>query len=118
MIRRSLRPSSAGILLLLLVALVAWRLWEASSVAPLPDVLAPGEYQVARVIDGDTLLLENGARIRIIGADAPETVKPEHPVEPWGTEASAFTHKFCAGGVVRLQMDKERTDKFGRFLAY
>ena len=29
-------------------------------------------YRVKRVVDGDTLLLTNGERIRLIGVDAPE----------------------------------------------
>jgi micrococcal nuclease len=56
--------------------------------------------------------------IRLIGVNTPETVKPEHPVEPWGPEATAFTRHFLAGGVVRLSFDRERVDRFGRFLAY
>lgn len=85
-----------------------------------PEVLREGVYRVERVVDGDTLLLENGARIRLIGADTPETVKPDHPVEPFGPEAAAFTEQFVeeGGGEVRLQMDRRRKDRFDRFLAY
>ena len=49
-----------------------------------PETLAPGVYQVDRVVDGDTLVLANQHRVRLIGADTPETVRPNHPVEPWG----------------------------------
>jgi micrococcal nuclease len=83
-----------------------------------PEALPPGAYQVGRVVDGDTLLLSNGARVRLIGADTPETVKPNHPVEPWGKEATQFTREFVAGGEVRLEFDREEKDKYGRFLAY
>ncbi len=85
---------------------------------PPPESLAEGTYQVRRVVDGDTLLLANGARLRLIGADTPETVKPNSPVERWGPEAAQFTKDFVACGEVRLQMDHERVDKYGRFLAY
>ena len=54
----------------------------------------------------------------MIGANAPETVKPNWPVEPWGPEASQFTKDFLAGGVVRLEFDGQRRDKYGRTLAY
>ena len=85
-----------------------------------PESLSEGNYKVERVVDGDTLLLENDARVRLIGVDAPESVKPDHPVEPFGPEASAFTKKWVgkAGNTVRLQFDKERVDQYGRFLAY
>ncbi|NLS97830.1 MAG: thermonuclease family protein [Planctomycetaceae bacterium] len=85
-----------------------------------PESLSEGAYRVQRVVDGDTLLLEGGARVRLIGADTPETVQPNHAVEPYGPEATAYTEQFVhdAGGEVRLQMDRERKDRFDRFLAY
>ncbi len=77
-------------------------------------------HRVRRVVDGDTLLLESGARVRLIGADTPETVKPNHPVEPYGPEATEFTKQLIGStdGEVRLQTDREQKDRFGRFLAY
>ena len=83
-----------------------------------PAALAEGVYEVDRVVDGDTLVLTNHARIRLIGADTPETKKPNHPVEPWGPEATEFTKRFVSGGRVRLQLDREQQDRYGRFLAY
>lgn len=70
-----------------LVILVLWRLWQPPE-APLPDSLAPGVYQVQRAVDGDTLQLKNGVRLRLIGVDTPETVTPQHGEEPWGREAT------------------------------
>lgn len=80
----------------------------------------PGEYRVRRAVDGDTLLLEDGQRVRLIGVDTPESVKPDTPVEPWGPEASNFTKQFLreARNTVRLEFDRERTDDYGRLLAY
>ena len=43
--------------------------------------------RVKRVIDGDTLLLTNGERVRLIGVDTPETKHPKKPVERFGKEA-------------------------------
>ena len=111
--RRRRLPLAAAILVF--IALV-WRYFSAPP-AP-PEFLAEGLYDVERVVDGDTLLLANHARVRLIGADTPETVKPNHPVDPWGTEASQFTRQFVAGRQVRLELDRERVDKYGRFLAY
>lgn len=102
----------------LFAVLVVVRLWQSTRGPHVPDVLAEGVYPVARVVDGDTLLLANGARVRLQGVDTPETVKPDHDVEPWGPEASAFTRQFVAEGSVRLQFDRERKDRYDRFLAY
>jgi micrococcal nuclease len=85
-----------------------------------PEALGEGIHSVRRVVDGDTLLLESGARVRLQGIDTPETVKEDHPVEPWGPEASEFTKAFIdrAGGRVRLSFSQERVDDYGRFLAF
>ncbi|MBX7169092.1 MAG: thermonuclease family protein [Pirellulales bacterium] len=79
-----------------------------------------GAYRVQRVVDGDTLLLDNDQRVRLIGVDTPESVKPDTPVQPFGKEATAFTRQFLAAGQnrVRLEFDQERTDDYGRLLAY
>jgi len=78
-----------------------------------------GEWHtVRRVVDGDTLLLENRERIRLIGVDTPETVRPNHPVERFGPEASAFTTRLAERQRVRLVFGREREDKYGRTLAF
>lgn len=84
-----------------------------------PDVIQTGVYPVDRVVDGDTLLLVGGARVRLIGSDTPETVKPDHPAEPFGHEATAFTERFIAegNGDVRLEFDGPSKDQYDRFLA-
>lgn len=74
--------------------------------------------KVARVIDGDTIVLENGTKIRYIGVDTPETVHPSKPVQFMGKEASEYNRKLVEGNNVRLEYDVERTDKYGRTLAY
>ena len=65
-----------------------------------------GNYRVVeRVIDGDTLLLDNGERVRLIGVDTPETKHPNKPVEHFGKEAAAFTQRMVEGKRVRLEFD-------------
>ena len=78
-----------------------------------------GEVRVKRCVDGDTIILEGGTRVRLIGADTPETVKPNWHVEPFGPEASEFTQKAieAAGNKVRLEPDGDRTDRYKRQLA-
>jgi micrococcal nuclease len=99
--------------------LAIWRAY--SSTAPkAPEQLEEGIHEVRRVVDGDTLLLASGARVRLQGINTPETVKPNHPVEAWGLEASKFTKGFIAkaGHRVRLTFSLERKDRYDRFLAY
>ncbi|MXY25576.1 MAG: nuclease [Acidobacteria bacterium] len=76
------------------------------------------EYEVERVVDGDTIIVRGVGRIRLIGVDTPETVDPRRPVEFFGREASAFTKRTLEGKRVRLEYDWERTDRYGRTLAY
>lgn len=73
---------------------------------------------VARAVDGDTLKLSTGERIRLIGVDTPETKHPKKPVEYFGKEAAAFTRREIEGREVRLEYDWQKQDKYGRILAY
>ena len=80
-----------------------------------------GDVLVTRVVDGDTaeMLIEGGeVDVRFIGIDTPETVAPGQPVECYGQEASAYTESRLEGRTVRLEYDVERTDRYGRTLAY
>lgn len=105
---------------IVIAILIVVRAWQDHSRPEPPEALPEGTYVVERVVDGDTLLLAGGARLRLIGSDTPETVKPGHPIEPFGPEATQFTRQFVAetDGRIRLQMDRERLDKYGRFLGY
>lgn len=79
----------------------------------------PADAQVVeRVIDGDTVVVRGVGRVRLIGVDTPETVDPRRAVEFFGREASAFTKRLLEGQRVRLEYDRERTDRYGRTLAY
>ena len=80
--------------LLLLVFFIVLLLLTLPS--PVPSSYAQ-TYKVERVIDGDTLLLTNGERIRLIGVDTPETKHPEKPVERFGKEAYLFTKNMPEG---------------------
>lgn len=75
-------------------------------------------YLCERVVDGDTIIIDNNEKVRLIGVDTPETVHPNKPVEFFGKEASAFTKRMVEGKKVRLEYDWEKKDKYGRTLAY
>ena len=83
-----------------------------------PFELSEGSREVEFVVDGDTIQFRGQMRVRLIGVNTPETVKPNHPVEPCGPEATEFTRRFLAGGRAHLRFDAERIDRYGRILAY
>lgn len=76
------------------------------------------EAVVRRVIDGDTVELVNGQRVRYIGIDTPELVHPQKPVECFGREAKAENQQLIEGKMVRMEKDISETDKYGRLLRY
>ncbi|MCM8779904.1 MAG: thermonuclease family protein [Candidatus Omnitrophica bacterium] len=86
---------------------------------------------VKRVVDGDTLLLENGERVRLIGIDTPEmhesnklyrdaqrTKQDAETIMELGRQAYLFTKGLVEGKRVRLEFDVEKYDKYKRLLAY
>ena len=75
-------------------------------------------YKVKRVIDGDTLLLINGERVRLIGVNTPETKHPQKPVEYFGREAYLFTKQMVDGKEARFEFERQKRDRYGRLLAY
>jgi micrococcal nuclease len=88
---------------------------------PTPAVEVPDgdDVTVDRVVDGDTLVVSGGRRVRLIGVDTPETEHPSVDVQCFGREASAFLADLLPRGTaVRLVYDLERTDRYDRTLAY
>jgi endonuclease YncB( thermonuclease family) len=78
-------------------------------------------YKVTRVVDGDTIEIEmNGKaeKVRLIGVDTPETVHPTKGEEPYGKEASNFTKAQLTGQQIRLELDVQERDRYGRLLGY
>ncbi len=73
---------------------------------------------VKRVIDGDTIELSDGRKVRYIGVDTPETVDPRKPVQCFGREASAKNHELVENKEVELEKDISETDRYGRLLRY
>ena len=78
---------------------------------------------VRKVTDGDTIRVdfEDGPLnqpVRYIGMDAPETVKPDTPVQPFGPEASAENARLVAGKRLCLEKDISERDRYDRLLRY
>jgi micrococcal nuclease len=127
------RGARIGWAVVFLAAVLAIRWWSPPRSSDGDAPPEEGLWHVDRVVDGDTLVVSQQSqqsidgrsqdvprqgRVRLIGVDTPETVRPDHPVEAWGPQATAFTRQFVAHGSVRLQFDKERVDKYQRMLAY
>jgi len=79
---------------------------------------AATDGRVTRLVDGDTLVVD-GVRIRLIGVDTPESKRPGSPVECFALEAAArMAALLPVGTAVRLALDVDPTDDYGRTLAY
>jgi endonuclease YncB( thermonuclease family) len=80
--------------------------------------VASGTVRVARVIDGDTIVIDGGERVRYIGMDTPEIVDPRKPVQCFGRESAARNRELVEGKMVRLVRDVSDRDKYHRLLRY
>lgn len=75
-------------------------------------------YMVKRVVDGDTIELDTGEKVRYIGINTPETVDPRRPVQCFGAEATKKNKELVEWKLVRLEKDVSDKDKYGRLLRY
>lgn len=89
-----------------------------AALAALAGCLGEGstEAVVARVIDGDTIELSTGETVRYLMVNTPETTGGKN--ECYGQNAVRFNTDLVLGKTVRLSYDVERTDAYGRTLAY
>lgn len=76
------------------------------------------ETFVNRVIDGDTIELSSGEKVRYIGIDTPETKDPRKPVQCFGEEAYLKNKELVEGKAVKMEKDISERDKYGRLLRY
>jgi len=88
--------------------------------APAAFAKAPAAnvYRIARVVDGDTVYLTNGDKIRLVQIDTPEVY---FGAECWGHQASAETGRLLpVGTLVRLAPEPatDSVDRYGRLLRY
>lgn len=91
--------------------------------APSPTPTAQSGYRseiatVSAVIDGDTIVLADGKKLRYIGIDTPETKHPVKGVQCFGKEASEKNKQLVDGKTIRIERDVSDTDRYGRLLRY
>lgn len=85
--------------------------------------LVPGEAKekevvVSKVIDGDTVMLENGDIVQYLGIDAPKLKKNEGGPEFYAREAAKYNKSLVLMKKVRLEFDVKKKDAQGKLLAY
>lgn len=90
-------------------------MWHASEIV---SEHTPSVVRINRAIDGDTIELQNGERVRYIGVNAPESVSVRRAGECFGKEAAVFNKNLVEGKVVRLEKDISDRDKYGRLLRF
>lgn len=84
--------------------------------APETSPCGPTTGIVARIVDGDTIELESGERIRYLMVNTPETTGGKN--ECYGQNAVTFNTDLVLGKAVTLAYDTQCEDMFGRTLAY
>ena len=101
-----------------LAALGAFLAFAVSTHAVEPGAL---EGAVVRVVDGYTIHVRLGDRVekvRYIGVNTPEVHHPRKGEQPGGREAAEVNRRLVTGRRVRLELDVQARDRYGRLLAY
>ena len=81
----------------------------------------PLDGTVIRIVDGDTIHVDVGGRVekvRYIGVNTPEIHHPRTGEEPGGRAAADVNRQLVSGRRVRLELDAQVRDRYGRLLAY
>ncbi|UJO99958.1 MAG: thermonuclease family protein [Nitrosomonas sp.] len=75
-------------------------------------------YQVARVYDGDTIILEDRKQVRLLGVNTPEIESRHRSEEPGGVAAKKWLQNQLRDNQVYLEFDQVKRDKYKRLLAH
>jgi len=88
--------------------------------ANLAKIPTESEVLISEVIDGDTVKLSDGNKVRILAINTPETKDPRKLVQCFGAEALKKMTKLVKGKKVKLIIDASQgdKDKYGRLLRY
>lgn len=113
---RRYRPARATILVLAIASALPLAACDSDGDDAGGSSCGPTKGVVERVIDGDTVELETGERVRYLLVDTPETTNGK--MDCWGEQAVAANVSFVQGQEVTLRYDVECDDRFDRLLAY
>ncbi len=75
-------------------------------------------YSVKTIYDGDTVALEDGRKVRLLGINTPEVQHKGKMADAGGEDAKTWLTNKLQHTKVRLEFDFEKTDKYGRTLAH
>ena len=75
-------------------------------------VIGEGYVEVTRIIDGDTIEVDDNETIRLLGINTPERG------EKYYKEAKEFLEMVLMNKTIKLEFGKDKKDKYGRTLAY
>ncbi|TXL00792.1 hypothetical protein BMR11_01875 [Methylococcaceae bacterium CS5] len=75
-------------------------------------------YKVKKVYDGDTVLLNDGRKIRLIGINTPEIEYAKQSAQAGGDVARKWLTQQLLNTTIRLEFDQEKQDKYKRYLAH
>jgi len=95
-------------------------IWQLPALAFCPVPVDPQRVSVRQVVDGDTLRLEDGRSVRLIGLNAPEIGRKGRTSEAYAEAARQRLQALvkASGGEVGLVPGSESKDKYGRTLAH
>lgn len=110
------------ILILLFFAILSLSCNREGSLLNDHDIL-PASALVEEAVDGDTVRIRGGKLVRYIGIDTPELRRKSggrwvYDPTPFSKDAYDLNKQLVEGKLVRLEYDKEKTDKYNRALAY
>lgn len=92
------------------------------SLTPLPTQPVASEsaeiVTVKRVVDGDTIELTDGRKVRYIGIDTPELHHPTKGIQCFGKEAMEKNKELVEGKEIKMKKDVSDTDRYKRLLRY
>jgi len=116
-----LRKKSIFTLLLTLLIVginLLWTGWKEKENTPPVKELPEGQYKVTRVIDGDTIVLETGEKVRYIGINSPEMNSKNRTTKCFAEKSLDKNKELVEGKIVKLEKDISETDKYDRLLRY
>lgn len=90
---------------------------EGSSYINIASPIVDGFSKVVRVIDGDTIEIEGGVKVRLIGIDTPE-LRQSGDSGCFGQEAKNYLSNLILGQRIGLEKDVSEVDRYGRLLRY
>ncbi len=91
---------------------------ENSTKIELPEKEYRYKHYVKRVYDGDTIILQNNVRVRLLGINTPEIESRHRQGEEGGVTAKEWLKNKLSQGAVYLEYDQQKKDKYGRALAH